>query len=96
MARIRVRYFGMLRQLAGKSYETMTMEDSASVSKLIGALTERNGPKFKDFVFDARGKLREGFAFAINGESVTSSKLSKMKCKDVSEFVILPPISGGK
>ncbi len=95
MARVRVRYFGILREKVGKREERVTIEDSASLSELIDMLIKSHGEKFTEYAFDSDGHLKSGFAFAINGDSIRESELPRIKCKQVSEFVILPPISGG-
>jgi MoaD family protein len=95
MAQVRIRFFGMLKEMIGKREESLQIEDSASISDLIKLLSTKHGKRFAGFVFDQKGSLREGFAFAVNGDSLSESKLESTKCRDVKEFVILPPISGG-
>ena len=95
MAQIKVLYFGMLRELAGKREERVEIEGSSSLSDLVKVISEQHNSKFKSFVFESDGKLREGFAFAVDGSSVSKSRLRQIRCKEVSEFAILPPISGG-
>jgi MoaD family protein len=95
MADIRVRYFGPLRERVGKRFEKISIDDSATLSELLEKLTNIHGSEFRNFVFDNSGKLRQGIAFAINGDSIPSSRLGMVKGKNVREFVILPPISGG-
>ena len=95
MAQISVRYFGMLRDIVGKRNETVALPDSSNAVDVINYLSKSHGSKFKEFVFDSDGKIREGITFAVDGSSVQQSSLSKIKCMDISEFVILPPISGG-
>ncbi|MCL4518923.1 MAG: MoaD/ThiS family protein [Thaumarchaeota archaeon] len=95
MARVHIRYFGILRELAGKREESIAIEDSASTAELVERITELHGKKFSEYVFESKGRLKEGFAYAINGDSVPERSLPTIKCKEVTEFVILPPISGG-
>lgn len=95
MAQVKIRFFGMLKEMIGKREESVQIEDSSSVSDLIVLLSTKHGKKFEDFVFDKKGNLRNGLAFAVNGDSIEESKLASTKCKEVKEFVILPPISGG-
>lgn len=95
MAQVKIRFFGMLKEMVGKREENLQIDDSSNVKDLIELLSSKHGKRFSDFVFDQKGNLREGFAFAVNGDSVNASKFSSTKCKDVKEFVILPPISGG-
>ena len=95
MAKVVVRYFGILRELVGKRDEKLTIEDSASINELIESVSKIHGDKFSEYVFDSNGRLRKGFVYAINGDTVSEGRLANIKCKEVSEFAILPPISGG-
>lgn len=95
MAAVKVKYFGMLREIVGSREERLKVDDQLSASEVIKLLAEKHGDQFSEFVLEKDGSLRNGFAYAINGSSVSESKLSSTKCKDVYEFVILPPISGG-
>lgn len=95
MASVKILFFGMLREIAGRREETLQLEDSSSAIDLIRELSSKHGQRFSEIVFDKRGNLREGFAYAVNGDTVNETKLASIKCRDVREFVILPPISGG-
>ncbi len=95
MADITVRYFGMLREIVGKKSEIVTIEDLSSGADLLNSISNAHGKKFREFLFDSEGKIRLGLAFAVNGSSVQKSTLSRTRCENISEFVILPPISGG-
>jgi molybdopterin converting factor small subunit len=95
MAEVVVRYFGILRELAGKRVETIKIEDEATLIELVRHLITRHDPKFKNFLFHEDGNLSKSLAFAVDGDSIPASKLSTKKCREVGEFVILPPISGG-
>jgi molybdopterin converting factor small subunit len=84
-----------MHEIAGKRSESVDVDDNASVTELIRKLAELHGPKLNDYVFETNRKLKDGFAYAINGDSISQGDLSKFRCKDVTEFAILPPISGG-
>ena len=90
-----VRYYGILKEFAKKKQEKIEMVNESNVLDLISVITAKNGEKFRNFVNSESGRLRDGLAFAIDGTSVEKSKLRGIKCEDISEFVILPPISGG-
>lgn len=95
MAVVKIKYFGMLKDIVGSREELVAVGDEARASEIVRVLAQKHGVKFSDFVLDKDGTLRSGFAYAINGTSVSEPKLSATKCKDIHEFVILPPISGG-
>jgi molybdopterin converting factor small subunit len=94
-ATVRVRYFGMLRQITQKREEKFIVPDNSSLQDLVREISSKHGEKLKDLIFDSKGKLRDGFAFAADGYSIEELKLARTKCRDVREFAILPPISGG-
>lgn len=85
----------MLHDIVGKRSEIIAVEDSDSIKDLIEILSSNHGKQFTDFVFDSNGKVRSDLAFAIDGSSIDRSAVLRRKCKGISEFAILPPISGG-
>lgn len=95
MASVKVKFFGMLKEIVGSREETVKVDDSVNAIEIVRALSSKHGKRFGDFVFERNGRLRDGFAYAVNGESVSESALSSIKCNEIQEFVILPPISGG-
>jgi molybdopterin converting factor small subunit len=95
MALVRIRYFGILREISKKKEDKLEIDGDANAMDLIEAISTKHGQKFRDFVFDDKGNVNDGLAFAVDGASVERSKLPKIKCKNITEFVILPPISGG-
>ena len=95
MASVKIKYFGLLREFVGSREEDLKVDDKFSASEIINLIAQKHKGRFSDFLFEKNGKLRSGFAYAINGATVSESKLSVIKCGDVYEFVILPPISGG-
>lgn len=95
MSRIRVRYFGHVRELAGKREETITMDDDARLPDLVSEIANRHGEKFGNYVLEGRNRLREGFVCAVDGETIGKDEFEEYRCGQVKEFAILPPISGG-
>ena len=95
MARVVVRYFGPLRDIVGKRSDSISIEDSATLLDLLETLAGKHGTKFRNFLFGPDGSVRDGIAFATDGDSTPSSKLQRTRCLNIEEFVILPPISGG-
>jgi hypothetical protein len=79
----------------GKRSESIDIDDSLNGVDLLKSISNAHGKKFNDFVFDSKGELTKGITFAINGVSIQKPILSRTKCRNISEFVILPPISGG-
>ncbi len=95
MAEVTIRYFGVLREITGKRAEQVRIEDDSTLLELIQNLAKRHGPKFKNFVYAENEHLNKSLAFAANGDAMPVSRLKVLKCGEIEEFVILPPISGG-
>lgn len=95
MSEVSVLYFGPLYEIVGKRREKIVINDSSNLDDLLQELRARHGQRLDSFLFDSKGKLRTSIAFAVDGISIARSDLKKMRCGSVSEFVILPPISGG-
>jgi MoaE-MoaD fusion protein len=79
---VRVLFFGMLKDLAGKPGEALELRDGASVADLLESYRERV-PRLKE----ALGSL----AVAVNREYAGA----ETKLKDGDEVGLLPPVSGG-
>lgn len=95
MAAVRIKYFGLLREFVGSREENLEVDDKFDAHEIVRLLAEKHKGRFSNFVFEKDGKLRSGFAYAVNGSTVSETKLSFIRCSEVREFVILPPISGG-
>jgi len=80
--RVRVLFFGMLKDLAGKSSDQLDLPDSASVADVL-AHYQVQMPRLKDSL--------PSLAIAVNQQY--SSSETKLKADD--EIALLPPVSGG-
>lgn len=80
--RIKVAYFGVLRDLAGRDQETVELRDGALLAELYSTLQER---------IPGLSKFGSSLALSINYEyAATDSPLH-----DGDEVALLPPVSGG-
>ncbi len=80
--RVRVLFFGMLKDLAGKSSDLLDLPDSASVADVLAHYHGRI-PRFKDSL--------PSLAMAVNQKYAGPE--TKLKLDD--EVALLPPVSGG-
>jgi len=80
--RVRVLFFGMLKDLAGKSSDLLELPESASVADLL-AQYKAQVPRFQDSL--------PSLAVAVNQQY--ASPETKLKPDD--EVALLPPVSGG-
>ena len=80
--RVRVLFFGMLKDLASSSSDTLELPEDSTVTDLLKHYEERI-PKLKD--------SRSSLAVAVNQEYAVAA--TKLKSGD--EVALLPPVSGG-
>ncbi|HTZ82326.1 MAG TPA: molybdenum cofactor biosynthesis protein MoaE [Candidatus Acidoferrales bacterium] len=80
--RVRVLLFGMLKDLVGKSSDSMELPDHASVRDIL-ARYESTMPRFRE--------SRPSLAFAVNQQYAKA----ETALRDGDEVALLPPVSGG-
>ena len=80
--RVRVLYFGVLKDVAGQGRAEMELEEGASVADL---LIQHRGLGM------AAGSVWDSIAVAVNQEYARISDV----LKDGDEVALLPPVSGG-
>ena len=79
---VRVRYLGMLREIAGREVESVDVVDGALLGDLYATLQQRI-PQLLQF--------RHAIALAVNYEYSKSETL----LRDGDEVALIPPVSGG-
>jgi MoaE-MoaD fusion protein len=80
--RVRVLFFGMLKDLAGRGEESVTLSEGASVGDLIRHY-EETVPRFSE--------IAGSIAMSVNREYASV----EMRLKEGDEVACLPPVSGG-
>lgn len=80
--RVKVIYFGMLRDLAGRSEETLDLPDGTGTGALFAGIRHR---------FPELDRFANSLALAVNLEYVTRER----ELRDGDEVALIPPVSGG-
>ncbi len=80
--RVRVLFFGMLKDLAGKSGETLELRDGATVGDVL-AHCEAQIPQVREILASLAVAVNQQYAGVENG------------LKEDDEVALLPPVSGG-
>ena len=91
--RVRVLYFGVLRDVFGVSDEVAELPDGATVGELLGLLRGRtsNDSMGNGAESGADERLWRSLAVAVNREYGSPS----IVLRDGDEVALLPPVSGG-
>jgi molybdopterin converting factor small subunit len=93
--RVKVLYFGVLRERFGVSDEVVELVDGAAVGDLLGILRSRTSNDAMDrrikSDLDLHERLWRSLAVAVNRAYGSAS----MRLRDGDEVALLPPVSGG-
>ena len=82
---MKILYFAKLKQLIGKSEETICIMQKKKISQVINELKKRND------VYDFAFKETNSLQYAVNFEYVDLNFV----VSDSDELAIIPPVSGG-
>lgn len=94
--RVSVRLFTTLRELAGKSEESLEFSVSEiTVRDVLEELAKGHGKAFKDYLYNEKGRVGEHLQLLVNGKSVTSMEDLETLLKEGDEVAIVPPVGGG-
>ena len=89
--RVKVLYFGVLRDVFGGSDEVAELADGATVGELLGLLRGRTSNDWMATEQSKTEQLWRSVAVAVNREYGSAS----IVLRDGDEVAILPPVSGG-
>jgi sulfur-carrier protein len=93
---IRIRFFTILRELAGKREETLNFpQENVTIAHVLETLSEKYGSQFDDYVFEADRKIKGFLQFLINGTNASTLQGFSSALRDGDVLAILPPVGGG-
>lgn len=93
--RVKVKYFALLRELAGKREEDVEVDEETRVEELLEKLSERYGERFRDYVYGVGEFNGLTLTFLLNGRNIELMDGFKTKLRDGDTLSILPPVVGG-
>lgn len=80
--KIRIQFFAILKEITGKEWLIMEMDDGSTLNDLKKMLHEKYGKRFM---------VEKGIVFAVNGSIVKEN----VKLNNNDRVALLPPVSGG-
>ncbi len=92
--RVRLLYFGVLKERLGVSEETVELAEGASVGELVRVLRERSSKSERttgSAMVSGLDSVWGGLAVAVNREYATADAV----LREGDEVALLPPVSGG-
>lgn len=92
---VEVRYYAILRELAGKRFERVVLPNGSSVRDVIDLLVKRYGEEFERYIYDSEKRLRGYLSYMLNGVNINSLKGFETPLRDGDILSLLPPVGGG-
>jgi molybdopterin converting factor small subunit len=93
--KLKVKYYGVLREIAGKREETVEMPASSTLLGLIRNLAVKYGDSMESYLFDPNlNAPRPIHVYLVNGKTLTSGQTSVAMLSEGSVVSILPTQGG--
>lgn len=92
---VTVKFFALLREIVGEWRVELPLPEGATVGEALKVLAERYGGRFRDYIYDGEGRVRDHLIFLINGESIRALRGFETVLREGDTLVILPPVGGG-
>ncbi len=92
--RVRVRYYAMARDAAGKRDELISMPEGSTVFGLVHTLVMLHG-SLRDYVFDDNGLPMDYLMFSVNDVDIVGLEGFETVLKEEDTVRVMPPIGGG-
>lgn len=90
-----MKFFALLKDIVEKWIVNLSMPEGATVGEALQALAKQYGERFRNYVYDEEGGVREHLIYLINGESINALRGFETVLREGDSLVILPPIGGG-
>jgi molybdopterin synthase sulfur carrier subunit len=92
---VKVRYYAMLSDVAGKREEDIELPEGSTVLDLVHYLIEKFGLRLRNYVYDEEGQLLNYMKFNVNGVNILSLEGFETLLDDDDVVQVIPPIGGG-
>ena len=92
--RVRVRYYAVAREAAGRRDEVVSLREGSTVLVLVRALVMLHGA-LREYVYDGEGRLMDYLMFSVNDVDVVGLGGFGTVLRDGDAVRVMPPIGGG-
>jgi molybdopterin synthase sulfur carrier subunit len=92
---VEVRFFTSLREITGKKVDEIQLQNVITVEELLTLLSEKHGKKFREYIYNKKGKVHGFLSFLVNGKNINVLQGFDTKLKQEDTIAILPPVGGG-
>jgi len=92
--RVKVKFFALLREVAGTKEVEEDVEEGTTVRGLLERLSSKLPSKFKELVFEGQ-EVSKNVIILVNRRGIRELEGLETKLKEGDEVALLPPVSGG-
>jgi molybdopterin synthase sulfur carrier subunit len=92
---VEVRFFTVLREITGKKKEEIQLQSTITVEELLIELSTKYGKKFREYLYNEKGKVHDYLSILVNGKSTNALQGLDTELKEGYIIAILPPVGGG-
>jgi molybdopterin synthase sulfur carrier subunit len=93
--KIEVKFFTSLREMTGKKVDEIQLQSIITVEELLTLLSEKYGKKFREYIYNKKGKVYDFLSFLVNGKNINVLQGFDTELKQGDTVAILPPVGGG-
>jgi len=93
--KVEVKFYAMMREIAGKKAERVVLPIKSSVRDLIDLLVKRYGSEFERYIYDRDKRVRSYLSYMLNGVNINSLDKFDTALNDGDVLSLLPPVGGG-
>jgi molybdopterin synthase sulfur carrier subunit len=93
--KVEVKFFTSLREITGKKVDEIQLQSIITVEELLTLLSEKYGKKFREYIYNKKGKVYDFLSFLVNGKNINVLQGFDTELKQGDTVAILPPVGGG-
>ena len=93
--KVEVKFFTSLREITGKKADEIQLQNMITVEELLNLLSEKYGKKFREYIYNKKGKVQDFLSFLVNGRNINVLQGFDTELKQGDIIAIIPPVGGG-
>jgi molybdopterin synthase sulfur carrier subunit len=93
--KVEVKFFTSLREITGKKADEIQLQSVINVEELLNVLSEKYGEKFREYIYNKKGKVQDFLSFLVNGRNINVMQGFDTELKQGDIIAIIPPVGGG-
>jgi len=93
--KVEVKFFTSLREITDKKVDEIQLQNVITVEELLTLLSEKYGKKFREYIYNKKGKVQDFLSFLVNGKNINVLQGFDTELKEGDIIAIIPPVGGG-